>query len=77
MTMDNGTITAGYLLRLVGFFGIAVGVAWAIQTVGFGHEALGAKLMWVVAAASMCGAGAGLIVASSAVRDGGMEPARA
>ena len=62
--MENGAITAGYLLRLVGFFGIAVGIAWAAQTLGFGHETIGAKLMWVVAAATMSGAGAGLIVAS-------------
>ena len=51
--MDNGTLDAGYLLRLVGIFGIAIGVAWAAQTLGFGHETLGAKLVWVIAAASM------------------------
>jgi hypothetical protein len=62
--MENGAVTAGYLLRLTGVFGIAIGIAWAVQTLGFGHEAIGAKLMWVVAAASMSGAGAGLIVAS-------------
>lgn len=68
--MENGAITAGYLLRLIGFFGICVGIAWAVQTLGFGHETLGAKLMWVVAAATMSGAGAGLIVAAA-----GLEPA--
>ncbi len=66
--MENGAVTAGYLLRLIGFFGIAVGLAWAVQTLGFGHETVGAKLMWVVAAASMSGAGAGLIVASASLR---------
>ena len=65
--MDNGVITAGYLLRLIGFFSIAIGIAWAVQTLGFGHETVGAKLMWVVAAASVSGAGAGLIVASSSL----------
>ena len=65
--MENGVITAGYLLRLVGFFGIAIGIAWAVQTLGFGHESVGAKLMWVIAAASMSGAGAGLLVASSSL----------
>ena len=73
--MDNGAMNAGYLLRLVGFFSIAIGIAWAAQTLGFGHQSLGAKLMWVVAAATMSGAGAGLIVASSAAGDG--EAARA
>ena len=74
--MDNGAITAGYLLRLIGFFGIAVGLAWAVQTLGFGHESLGSKLMWVVAAAGMSGAGAGLIVAASSLEPG-LQPARA
>ena len=62
--MDNGAITAGYLLRLIGFFGVAVGVAWAVQTLGFGHETVGAKLMWVLAAAGISGAGVGLIGAA-------------
>ncbi|MCX8252440.1 protein of unknown function [Beijerinckiaceae bacterium RH AL1] len=65
--MENGVVTAGYLLRLIGFFAIAIGAAWAIQTLGFGHESVGGKLMWVVAAAAMAGAGAGLIVASSSL----------
>ena len=73
--MDNGINTAGYLLRLVGFFSIAIGIAWAVQTLGFGQETIGAKLMWVVAAASMSGGGAGLIVASAAVQPE-MAPAR-
>ena len=67
--MENGSATAGYLLRLVGFMGIAVGVAWALQTLAFGHESLGSELMWVVAAASVAGAGAGLIVASGAISE--------
>ena len=75
--MENGAATAGYLLRLTGFFGIAIGVAWAAQTLGFGHETIGAKLMWVVAAASMSGAGAGLIVASRTLEtDQGSVPVR-
>lgn len=75
--MENGAITAGYLLRLIGFFGIAIGIAWAVQTLGFGHESIGAELMWVVAAASMSGAGAGLIVASTSLRiDQRMAPVR-
>jgi len=75
--MDNGA-TAGHLLRLVGFFSIAIGVAWAVQTVGFGHDNLGAKLMWVVAAASMSGAGAGLLLASTGLQaKDGLETVRA
>ena len=75
--MQNEAITAGYLLRLIGFFGMMVGVAWAIQTIGFGEATLATKLMWVVAAASMCGAGAGLLVASAGVSNDAARPVRA
>ena len=76
--MDNGTINAGYLLRLVGFFGIAIGIAWAVQTLGFGHEAIASRLMWAIAAASVSGAGVGLIVAATGLEaDRTMQPARA
>ena len=37
--MDNGTITSGNLLRLIGIMAIGVGVAWALQTIGFGGDA--------------------------------------
>ena len=74
--MENGVVTAGYLLRLVGFFGIAIGIAWAVQTLGFGQESVGGKLAWVVAAASMAGAGAGLIVASTSLKADGQVPVR-
>lgn len=75
--MDNGTVTRGNLLRLTGVMGIAVGVAWAFQTLGFGGEGtVFSNMMWVVAAASMAGAGAGLVVAAGALQDDA-EAARA
>ena len=77
--MNDGVINAGYLLRLVGFFGIAIGVAWAVQTLGFGGETIGSRLMWAVAAASISGAGPGLIVAAGELRaaDPEVQSARA
>ncbi len=76
--MDNGTINSGNLLRLIGIMAIGVGVAWALQTVGFGGEAsVLNKMMWVVAAASVAGAGFGLIVASGALQDEQGRAARA
>ena len=66
--MDNGTITSGNLLRLIGIMAIGVGVAWALQTIGFGGDASAfSKTMWVLAAATISGAGAGLIVAANSL----------
>ncbi len=76
--MDNGTIDSGNLLRLIGIMAIAVGMAWALQTVGFGGEAsVLNKMMWVVAAASVAGGGFGLIVAAGALQNQGGETAQA
>jgi hypothetical protein len=76
--MDKTRINSGNLLRLIGIMAIGVGLAWALQTVGFGGEGSAfVKLMWVVAAASVCGAGFGLIVASGALREGDSERASA
>ena len=33
--MDNGVITTSDLLRLIGFMGVCVGLAWALQVLGF------------------------------------------
>ena len=76
--MDNGTIDSGNLFRLIGIMAIGVGLAWALQTVGFGGEASAFnKMMWVVAAASVAGAGFGLIVASGGLSAEGAKTARA
>ena len=70
--MEHGTIGGNGLLRLIGFTGICVGVAWALQILGFGGEASAfGRFVWVMAAASIAGAGAGLIMASSALQDAG------
>lgn len=76
--MDNGTINSGNLLRLIGIMAIGVGLAWALQTIGFGGEAsVFDKMLWIVAAASVAGGGFGLIVASGALQDDTAETVRA
>ncbi len=64
--MENGK-SAGDLLRFVGFATVCVGLAWAVQVLGFGDAAGYGRFMWVMAAATVCGSGVGLIVASNAV----------
>ncbi len=66
--MENGK-TAGDLLCLVGFMTICVGLAWAVQVVGFGNTSGVERIMWVLAAATVCGAGVGLVVTSSSLPD--------
>ena len=66
--MDNSTNTSGNLLRIVGFMGICVGAAWALQVLGFGGEGSFGRLMWVVASASIAGAGTGMIVAAGSLQ---------
>lgn len=65
--MDNATMSGADLVRLVGLTSIAVGLAWAIQVLGFSSDGGFARLSWVMAAASISGAGVGLMVTSGAV----------
>ena len=62
--MDNGMATNG-LLRMVGVMAICVGIAWLVQIFGFSHgpDAV-SRLIWFLAAASVSGAGVGLVVAA-------------
>ena len=56
------------LLRMIGFMAICVGAVWALQILAFGES--GATLMrmtWVLGAASIAGAGVGLIFAASSL----------
>ena len=63
--MDTDTITSSNLLRLTGIMAIAIGVAWALQILGFGGDNTAVtRLMWIVGAASMAGGGAGLLIAA-------------
>ena len=73
--MDNG-VSKTDLLRLIGCMAVCVGVAWAIQVLGFGGDgtALG-RMMWVLGAASIAGGGSGAIYASAALGD--EDPIRA
>ena len=62
--MENAANTnSSNLLRMVGFMGICVGVAWALQVFGFAGQASSGRLIWVLASASIAGAGTGMIVA--------------
>lgn len=53
------------LLRMVGFMSICVGVLWALQILAFGETGALSRLTWVLGAASIAGAGVGLIIAAS------------
>ena len=67
--MENG-MRKSDLVRMVGFMAICVGLAWAVQIIGLSHDGtVVGRLMWVLAAASVCGAGSGLIVTSSSLQD--------
>ncbi len=73
--MDTDTITSSNLLRLTGIMAIAIGAAWALQILGFaGDNSAFTRMMWIVAAASMAGGGAGLLIAANGLPE--REPAR-
>ena len=62
------------LLRLIGFMAICVGAVWALQILAFGDAgAVVSRLTWVLGAASIAGAGAGLIFAASSLPKGTAE----
>ena len=63
--MENAANTnSSNLLRM----GICVGAAWALQVLGFGGQASFGRLMWVLASASIAGAGTGMIVAAGSLQ---------
>ena len=66
--MENGK-SAGDMLRFIGFATVCVGLAWAVQVLGFGDAAGLGRFMWVMAAATVCGSGVGLVVASNALTE--------
>ena len=66
--MENGT-SAGDMLRSVGFATVCVGLAWAVQVLGFGDAAGLGRFMWVMAAATVCGSGVGMVVASNVMSE--------
>ena len=64
--MDTETITSSNLLRLIGIMAMGIGAAWALQVLGFDGDATAfSRMIWVLAAATMAGAGAGLLIASN------------
>lgn len=68
--MDNGTISGGNLLRLIGLMGVAVGIAWALQILMFGNDGAGLeRFAWILSAAVISGAGVGLMVVSGQLPD--------
>ncbi len=66
--MDNGMTTAD-LLRLIGLMSVFVGIAWAIQILGFPVGSTASRLMWVMAAGSVSGAGVGLVLTAGSLAD--------
>ena len=66
--MNTTANTGGNLLRIVGFMGICVGAAWALQALGFGGEGSFGRLMWILASASIAGAGTGMVIAAGSLQ---------
>lgn len=59
------------LLRMIGFMAICVGAVWALQILAFGEPGtVLVRMSWVLGAASIAGAGAGLIFAASSLPQG-------
>ena len=67
--MINGAGTAD-LIRLIGLMSVGVGIAWAVQIIGFPVGTAASRLMWVLAAASFSGAGVGLVLTASSLGGG-------
>ena len=74
--MENGMTTAD-LVRLIGLMGVGVGIAWAVQIVGFPVGTAVSRLMWVMAAASFSGAGVGLVLTAGSLVDDGAAAIKA
>ncbi len=76
--MNNANAGGRGLLRLIGYMSMCVGMAWALQVLGFSGEGSAfSRFLWVMAAASIAGAGAGLVMASSVIQQGEGAPAEA
>ena len=75
--MENGK-TNSDLLRLIGFMTVCVGIAWAVQTLGFSQEAtLTGRLLWTIAAAAVSGAGVGLVLTAGSMPEAEAIPVKA
>lgn len=62
------------LLRMIGFMAICVSVVWALQILVFGDAGAAlARLSWVLGAAMIAGAGAGLVFASGNLGEAAAE----
>ncbi len=60
--MENGKSQSD-MLRLIGALAVCVGVAWAVQILGLNSDAtVVGRLIWTLAAASVSGAGVGLLL---------------
>lgn len=68
--MDDGMITTSDMLRLVGTMAVCVGLAWVAQVLGFDVEGSAfSRLMWVMGAAAIAGAGVGSIFSATQLRE--------
>lgn len=66
--MENGFISKGDMLRLIGVMAICVGIAWACQILAFGSDGTAlTRMVWVLGAAAIAGAGAGTVYTASSL----------
>jgi hypothetical protein len=72
----NEGISTSDLLRLVGITGVCVGLAWALQVLGLGGAAGLSRMVWVLGAAAIAGAGVGAIYTAFKLRDSDPEAVR-
>ena len=67
--MTNELNGAG-LLRLIGVMAIGVSAIWLLQILAFGEGSASlSRLTWILGAATIAGAGAGLIFVSSGLQE--------
>ena len=63
---------------MIGFMTVFVGIAWALQILGFSeHTSAMSQLAWVIAAASISGAGVGLVVTAGGLPEEALQGAEA
>lgn len=67
--MTNEMNGAG-LLRMIGVMAICVSAVWILQILAFGEgSAALSRMTWILGAATIAGAGAGLVFVSSSLPD--------
>ena len=67
--MNKGMTGPRDLVRLIGVMAIGVAAAWILQVTGAGGSSSFCRLVWVVSAAAIAGAGTGLLYTSTLFGD--------